>query len=77
MTQGWLGDWRQLKDTLDRLGVDQNDEGAYCVTGVGSFMGAGTEYLVSAEATVRINGEWGALYPELPDEGACKGITVI
>jgi hypothetical protein len=76
MTQGWLGDWEQLKETLDRMGVDQED-GAYAVRGVGSFMGAGVEYLVPSDAEVRVNGQWVPLYPELPEDNSLKGITVI
>jgi hypothetical protein len=77
MTQGWLGGWESLKETLDRMGVDQNEEGAYAVQGISSFMGAGDEYLVITEAVARVDGQWVPLYPELPTEGTVKGITVI
>lgn len=58
------------------MNVDQNEEGAYAVRSVGSFMGAGVEYLVTADAEVRVDGQWVPLYPELPDN-ALKGIAVI
>jgi hypothetical protein len=56
--RGWIGTVSELEHTLRCDGCDTTPDGRFCVDGsITSFMGAGEEFVVGADAVYYVNGE--------------------
>lgn len=55
---GWIGSNSELMHVLRIFGVDQDEEGKFCVDGkIVSFMGMGEEMVVGDDAVAYIDGK--------------------
>lgn len=61
-SDGWMGDAQHLLHALDLAGADKTENGDFLIEGlVVSFMGAGQELVVPAEANYFVDGRRASL----------------
>jgi hypothetical protein len=76
--RGWIGSASELEHTLRCNGCDTTPDGKFCVGGsITSFMGAGEEFVVAADAVYYVNGEPKPLVTALAATSYGQVVTVI
>jgi hypothetical protein len=75
---GWIGSATALYNALRVFGCDTDADGKFCVGGsITTFMDAGEEFVVGADAVFYVKGQPRNLAAALRDTSAGRGITVI
>lgn len=79
---GWIGDWEQLRYVLETFNADRDELGRYVVRGsIVSYMGAGQEFVVGADAEYRVTlgqvEHWRSLPHALGQTSYGLAVTVI
>ena len=78
MCTGWVGGKEELRAALIVAGADRDDEGAFILSGnITSFMGAGDEFVVGADAVYFVGGEAKSLVEALGQTGGGLKVKVI